>query len=226
MYKSAVGGICAILLGVGLLTSCGGGGGVTPPAVPIAPAMVAYEFQSTVSHVYNHGGGLPSGVAEDDTVVFALSLPVDSPVSAAPVGNGGLCGQDPDYSECYLAAWTFEAVPYTLTFSSGNVETGTIDRVELENGGLFEFDPMFPPDPENDSLHFYSGTTHVFEVINHSGAWLPTSTPPGDLNTALTGVDQPQLFNRTMNWATWGNWGTYHYDYIKPQTHTLVTRTP
>ena len=29
----------------------------------------------------------------------------------------------------------------------------------------------------------------------------------------------------TFLWATWG-WGTYHYDYTTPQSHTVVTRNP
>ena len=29
----------------------------------------------------------------------------------------------------------------------------------------------------------------------------------------------------TFLWATWGDWGTYHY-YTTPQSHTIVTRNP
>ena len=165
------------------------------------PGMLALELQSTVSAVFNQGGGLPSGIAEDDSVTFQLTLDTESASSASPAGSGS--------GSVWRAAWTFPAVPYTLTYSSGHVERGQIDRMEFDNDGGQVL---------GDSVVFFDGSTKVYElcIIGTSGTqFLDGGTPPADLQSALQGIDSPGLFDITFMWGYWGNWGTYHYDYTK-----------
>jgi hypothetical protein len=124
-------------------------------------------------------------------------------------------------TDAHEAAWSFAAVPYVLTYSSGHKQVGEIDRVEICDGG---YDPDFG-DPWRDTITFYDGGNDIYEVTDFDGLWF-TGPIPADLNSATLDIAQPSLFDLTFYWGNWGNWGTYHYDYTTAQVDTIVTRSP
>lgn len=177
---------------------------------------IALSFQSTVTHTYNQGGGLPDGINNGDTVWFGIDLPIGGATST--VANR--C-DEPFNVDTNEAAWTFTAVPYVLTYSSGYKQYGEIDRVEICDGGV---DPDFD-DPGRDTITFYDATNDIFEALNFDGDWF-SGPIPADLGTATMDIAQPGRFDLTFYWGDWGNWGTYHYDYTTAQDTTIVTRSP
>jgi hypothetical protein len=169
-----------------------------------------------VTAVFNQGGGLPAGITNGDSVWFAIDLPIGEASSA--VDNGCSSFGNTDTNE---AAWTFTAVPYVLTYSSGYKQYGEIDRVEICDGGV---DPDIGP-PGNDTISFYDGSNEIYEVVDFEGDWF-AGPIPADLGAATLDIAQPGRFDLTFYWGNWGNWGTYHYDYTTAQDTTIVTRSP
>jgi hypothetical protein len=175
---------------------------------PAGAKEVNFTFQSTVSAVFNQGGGLPAGIAVDDTVRFGLDIPVEEATITTPTGFeciGAVCD-----------AWTFPTVPYVLSYSSGYTQFGQVDRIEITDGA--------GDIPAWDRINFYNGNTQVYEVMDFGGWYNAALTD--DLNLAFLDIAQPGRFDLTFYWGNWGNWGTYHYDYTKPQVTTIVTRSP
>jgi hypothetical protein len=180
-----------------------------------APGLPALTMQSTVSHTYNQGGGLSGGIAVNDSVTFALDWPIANASSGTRPGFE--CSSP--IIDCESIEWTFPPAPYTLTYSSGYTQTGTIDRLEIINGSVDVFmDTGWAAPPQNveDAIKFYSGNTHIWEALDFEDTWRITSIPT-DLDAAMVGIDAPAIFDLTFYW------GTYHYDYIKPQRSTVVS---
>lgn len=175
---------------------------------------VTLTFQSTVTAVFNQNGSLPVGVTVEDTVTFTVSIPVHMASAINPEGHKCFSAID-----CYEGDWSFPAVPYVMTYSSGYTQSGVIDGVYIVNGG-HSFDTQM-----KDYIEFYEGFNTIWEAAEFGGLWHTGPIPP-DLDSALTGIDQAELFNETLYSGSWGKWGSYHYDYIRPQGTTIVTRVP
>lgn len=179
-----------------------------------AGTAIALSFQSTVTATF--GGGLPDGISNGDTVWFGIDLPIGDETGAAPLSCFSFENTDTDE-----AAWTFAAVPYVLTYSSGYKQYGEIDRVEICDGGI---DPEFEI-PGDDTITFYDSGNDIYQVVDGDGDWFSGSIP-ADLGIATMDIAQPGRFDLTFYWGDWGTWGTYHYDYTTDQDTTIVTRSP
>jgi hypothetical protein len=190
--------------------------GLTGAAGTSDRGLVGVSFQSTVTNVFDQDGGLPVGVTNGDTVWFAVDLPMNDATSVAPspcADFGAINTQS--------AAWSFAAVPYVLTYSSGHKQFGQVDRVEICDGGE---DPTVG-NKWDDSITFYDGANDIYEVADNDGVWF-TVPIPADLDSATLDIAQPALFDLTRYYGSWGSWGTYHYDYTAAQVTTVVTRSP
>jgi hypothetical protein len=171
----------------------------------VNPALTQLRFQSTVTGAFD----APSGIAAGDKVTFAVAFDMDEATVASPI-NSQCSGP------CNEGAWTFSPpMPYTLAYSSGHIQTGQVDRIEI----IDRTSPI-----NEDNIVFYDGDT---------GLWQATSDPtwfagpiPADLTTAISGIDQPGRFELTFFWGDGSGWSTYNYDYGTPQMTTLVTKTP
>lgn len=180
---------------------------------PPGPALVALTFQSTVTAAFN---SVPAGVAVGDSVWFGIDLPIDE---ATPMS--GDCFKFAGNSETHGQGWSFPAVPYVLTYSSGYRQSGHIDRVSICDGGVEDLGG--PGIPANDTIVFYDGFDDIFEVIDSDGDWY-SGPIPSDLNEATFDVAQPGRFDLTFYLG--GPFNTYHYDYGTAQETTVVTRSP
>jgi hypothetical protein len=123
-------------------------------------------------------------------------------------------------------AWTFPAVPYVLTYSSGYDQNGQIDRIEIRDGGFTDVGggDVFEHD---DDITIYDGSNDIFQALNGwiYDPWLSGSIP-SNLVTATEGIDRASLCYRTHYWGSWSTWGTYEYDYITTDPkYAIVTRT-
>ncbi|HIA02404.1 MAG TPA: hypothetical protein EYN66_10910 [Myxococcales bacterium] len=175
-------------------------------------STIGLSFLSTVSAVFNQGGGLPAGIAVDDAVSFQLVIDADK-TGAASFPSSWAC--DPFVTQCTVKAWTFPSVEYKLIYSSGHVQTGVVNRAEIMDGGQSEFGGA------DDKIWFSDGNTKIYEVINFGGTFQNNGVAAG-FATAINNIGQPGLFKITHYWGNWGNWATYHYDYTKPQNSTIV----
>ncbi len=197
---------------------CGSSGGGSDSEESTGPQAETFSFESTVSAVFDRGA-LPPGVTEDDTVTFVLALLLADATESATVY--GIC--DPGATGCAIRGWTFPPVSYEITYSSGHSETQQVDRIEIVEGGTEDIGG--PQVPARDLLIFYNGSTRVFQVYDTGGAWWQSGSVPASLVDAMADVAQPSLFNVSEHYALGGGYWTYHYDYVKPQQHTIVTRS-
>jgi hypothetical protein len=190
------------------------GGASLPPDVKtcnaamadfVNPALTQLRFQSTVTAAFD----APSGIAAGNKVTFAVAFDMAEATVSSAINNQ--CS-DPG---CHEAAWTFSPpMPYTLTYSSGYMQTGQVDRIEIVDR----------VSPNEDNLLFYDGSTNLWQATSDP-TWFEGPIP-ADLATAITDVDQPGRFELTFFWGDGSGWTTYHYDYGTPQMTTLVTKTP
>ncbi len=172
----------------------------------VNPALTQLRFQSTVTAAFD----APSGVAVGDKVTFAVAFDIDEATNASPI-NTQCSGPT-----CHEGAWTFSPpMPYTLAYSSGYIQTGQIDRIEI-------VDRTSPVNEDN--LLFYDGSVELWQATSDP-TWF-TGPIPVDLATAISDVDQPARFDLTFFWGDGSGWATYNYDYGTPQMNTLVTKTP
>jgi len=173
------------------------------------------SFTSTVTHLYNHGGGLPAGVQMGDTVTFTVSLPNTAPSTLDD------CSFLYD-RECEERDYDLGTAGYALTYSSGYVQYGVVDSMVLKEGGCS--DPLNKGDCSDsfwnpDTVKFFDGATNLYEVVAHGGR---ITELPESLRTAKDNL-LTETFSRTHYWGDWGNWGSYHYDYTVAQGTTIVT---
>ncbi len=208
---------------VGPVGPAGPAGPVGPvgPRGPVGPAgpsggTIALTFQSTVTAVF---GTPPAGVAENDSVMFEVGV---------PAATGGIVEADsflchPEAIGCESVTWTFDEVPYTVTYSSGHQVTGNIDGVMIIDGGVEDHGGH--TSDAIDRLLFLDGSTEVYEVWNFPGDWQNDGVSTS-LDDATASIDQAGRFDITFYNGARPTWNTYHYDYTTPQSVTIVTRTP
>lgn len=186
-----------------------------PPGPPGPPDSVTLVFESTVTAAFGDTD-LPAGISVGDAVSLEVDVPLADADVATPLGGG--CS--PWVTDCDPRAWTFPDSSYALVYASGYEQTGTIDRIEIIDGGTEDMGGFVAH--ERDSIVFYDGANDVFEAWQFSGLWHEGGVPE-DLHIAISDIDTPELFDLTFNWTHWGTWGTYHYDYTTPAGSTVVT---
>ena len=181
------------------------------------------NLTSEVTHVYNQGGGLPPGIAEGNSVTFSMELDLSQ---WTLVSND--C-DSPGY-QFGCSSQRYESsipVPYTITYSGGYSEIGQITSIDFNNSGLDLFADNFDGNwftnfnANNDQLVFRDGSNNIFEAVFHDGAGMNLC---GSFNSNVNSLLQSgSSIDRTHYWAHWGDWGTYHYDYMTSANEALVT---
>jgi hypothetical protein len=169
---------------------------------------------SSVTGVHDLDGSIPSGIKLDDVVSFSMPWPSDA-TPIAPLGDA--CG---GREGCSTAAWSFAPTTFTLSYSSGFVRTGTIDRIEMTDGGSQSFDGSAIL--EADELIFFQGRDEVYELQDMDGTWHQDGVH-GAFGSAMVNIFEPGLFEVSFYWGEWGDWGTYHYDHTQDQGATHIT---
>jgi hypothetical protein len=173
----------------------------------VNPALTQLRFQSTVTAAFD----APGGIAAGDKVTFAVAFDINEATSASPSNNQ--CSAGPP--ACNEGAWTFSPpMPYTLAYSSGYVQTGQVDRIEIVDRDS----------PDEDNLLFFDGGMNLWQSTSDE-TWFDGPIP-ADFATAISDVDEPGRFDLTFFWGDGTGWATYNYDYGTPQMTTLVTKTP
>jgi hypothetical protein len=203
---------------------------------------LSLRFDSTVTTFFpaNESTGLfpstrevePSGVAEGDAVVFQLSLPVREAVledrdtsrcSDTRECSGGI---GVTLIDCHIRCWQVPNATYTLTYSSGHRLSGTINRVQIINGGVENSIGSLSATHEDDKIFFFDGDNRVWEASQFDGQW-KVGPIEESLAPALADIGERDLFDLTMYWGSTSDpgWSTYHYDYSFNRS-TLVTAFP
>ena len=186
------------------------------PLFQLAPDSVQFTFQSTVTGIE---GNLPEGVNIDDTVTFTVMVPSEMRVGASEAM--AMACQD-SYIQCFRNEWSFPEVTYETRYSSGHIQTGLINRIQIRNGGFRASDEQ---DVAIDYIRFLynaDSSETVFQVDDYSGAWL-TSALSTNLVTAIAGIKQTDFDNSAMFYL---DWFTTHYDADTPQENTIVRIAP